>query len=71
MPLTSPRTPKRVIKRKSAQLINSILSDSEARAPIFGLNSPMYFKDYQVAVKTGTTQDYRDGWIIGYTPFVS
>lgn len=65
------RTPKRVIKRKSAQLINSILSDNEARAPIFGLNSPMYFKDYQVAVKTGTTQDYRDGWIIGYTPFLS
>jgi len=28
----------------------------------------MYFKDYQVAAKTGTTQNYRDGWIIGYTP---
>lgn len=30
----------------------------------------MYFKDYQVAAKTGTTQDYRDGWIIGYTPSI-
>ena len=63
-------TPKRVLSKKSARLINDILSDNKSRAPMFGLNSVMYFKDYQVAAKTGTTQDYRDGWIIGYTPSI-
>jgi len=35
---------------------------------MFGANSSLYFKDYQVAVKTGTSEDYRDAWTIGYTP---
>jgi penicillin-binding protein 1A len=30
----------------------------------------MYFENYQVAAKTGTTQDFKDGWIIGYIPSV-
>lgn len=63
-------TPKRVLEKKAANLINSILSDNEARTPIFGPRSPLYFPDYQVAAKTGTTQDFRDGWIIGYTPSI-
>jgi len=65
------KTPKRVLEKKSARLINDILSDNEARAPIFGLRSPLYFENYQVAVKTGTTQDYRDGWTLSYTPSLS
>ncbi|MFH1401668.1 MAG: transglycosylase domain-containing protein [Parcubacteria group bacterium] len=64
------RTPQRVLPIAPTQLINNILSDNEARAPMFGLNSSLYFKDYQVAVKTGTTQDYRDAWVIGYTPSI-
>ena len=35
-----------------------------------GLRSPMYFDQYQVAAKTGTTEGYKDGWIIGYTPSI-
>ncbi len=62
------KTLQRVLPIAPTQLINSILSDNEARAPMFGPNSSLYFKDYQVAVKTGTTQDYRDAWVIGYTP---
>jgi len=62
------KTLKRVIEREPCQLITSILSDNNARAPIFGYNSSMYFENYQVAAKTGTTQNYKDGWIIGYTP---
>ena len=62
---------KRVIESEPVNLINSILSDNEARAPMFGLNSPLYFKNYQVAAKTGTTQDYKDGWVVGYTPSLS
>jgi len=65
------KTPKRVLESKIAKLINDILSDNEARAPIFGLRSPLYFENEQVAVKTGTTQNYRDGWTIGYTPSLS
>ena len=65
------KTPKRVLESKIAGLINDILSDNEARAPIFGLRSPLYFENEQVAVKTGTTQNYKDGWTIGYTPSLS
>ena len=64
------KTPKKVLEPSVASLINNILSDNEARAPVFGSNPPMYFPDYQVAAKTGTTQDFRDGWIIGYTPSI-
>ena len=62
------KTPKRVLDRNPARLINDILSDNEARAPLFGWHSALYFEEYQVAAKTGTTQDYRDAWTIGYTP---
>ena len=57
--------PKRVLSSRSAQMITSILSDNEARSPMFGANSTIYFND-QTAVKTGTTQDYKDAWTIGY-----
>jgi len=62
------KTQIRVLEPKITDLINSILSDNEARAPIFGSRSYMYFDNYQVAAKTGTTQNAKDGWIIGYTP---
>jgi len=61
---------KRVLDTEVARLINSILSDNEARAPIFGLRSPLYFENFEVAAKTGTTEGYKDGWIIGYTPSI-
>jgi 1A family penicillin-binding protein len=60
--------PKLVINPEPVNLVNDILSDNEARSPIFGQRSAMYFENYQVAAKTGTTQNYKDGWIIGYTP---
>jgi len=64
------KNPKRILDIQTTRLINDILSDNEARAPIFGQRSILYFKDYQVAVKTGTTQEFRDGWTIGYTPSI-
>ncbi len=61
------KTQKRVLPIEPCRMINNILSDNEARAPMFGWNSALYFKDYQVAVKTGTTQNYQDAWTIGYS----
>lgn len=51
-----------------ANTITDMLSDNGARAPAFGENSALYIPERPVAVKTGTTQDTRDTWIIGYTP---
>jgi 1A family penicillin-binding protein len=56
----------RVVDKKYAQMINDILSDNQARAPVFGLNSPLYTPGFKTSVKTGTTQDFKDGWVIGY-----
>ncbi len=64
------KTPQRVLETNAVRLVNSILSDNNARAPMFGSSSLLYFRDFDVAAKTGTTQDYRDAWTIGYTPSV-
>ncbi len=54
------------------RVINSILSDPNLRAPLFGASLNLTtFKGYQVALKTGTTNDYRDAWVLGYTPFLT
>jgi len=52
-----------------AYLLTNILSDNAARTPAFGPSSWLNIKDHpHVAVKTGTTQNLRDNWTIGYTP---
>ncbi|MEK7108648.1 MAG: transglycosylase domain-containing protein [Patescibacteria group bacterium] len=60
-----------VIDSEVARTVNDILSDNDARVPLFAPNSPLYFPDRRVAAKTGTTQDYRDAWTIGYTPSIA
>lgn len=61
----------RVINAEIARKINSILSDNQARTPMFGPNNAFNIKDKNVAGKTGTTQDYRDAWTVGYTPSIA
>lgn len=63
-----PVTGKKVLTPEQAYLISSILFDSEARLLTFTPGSYLEFKDRQVAVKTGTTNDKRDNWAIGWTP---
>lgn len=58
----------KVIPEGVAFIISHILQDNNARTPAFGANSLLRVKDYPVSVKTGTTDDYRDNWTIGYTP---
>lgn len=64
------RAPKAVttpaLSPEGAYLISSILSDNAARAPIFG--STLTVPGRTAAVKTGTTDEQRDAWTIGYTP---
>lgn len=62
----------RVLDADIAQKINSILSDNVARTPIFGAHSPLAFPPgIIVAAKTGTTQNFRDAWTVGYTPSIA
>ncbi|MFZ2048894.1 MAG: transglycosylase domain-containing protein [Minisyncoccia bacterium] len=57
-----------VLSKETARNINSILSDNKARIPAYGENSALYIPSRPVAVKTGTTNDYKDAWIMGYAP---
>lgn len=61
------KTPKRILDPEAVDQLNDILSDDEARAPLFGIRGGLYVPGHQVAVKTGTTQEYKDAWAIGYT----
>lgn len=49
-------------------IISDILSDNQARTWAFGTGSTLEIPGYKVAVKTGTTNDKRDNWTVGYTP---
>ncbi|HEY4511097.1 MAG TPA: PBP1A family penicillin-binding protein [Candidatus Paceibacterota bacterium] len=60
----------RVLSEDVAMHISDVLSDDVARAPAYGRGSALAFAGREVAVKTGTTDDYRDAWIIGYSPSV-
>lgn len=60
--------PKKILEPQIARLISDILSSEDARAPIFGYKSYLYIEGIPAAAKTGTTQEYRDGWTVGYTP---
>ncbi len=66
----TPPPGKQVIRAEHAYLITSILSDNNARAWEFGYNSPLHLP-FPAAAKTGTTNDFRDNWTMGYTPDIA
>ncbi len=62
------RTPAaRAIDPRIAYILTDILSDNQARTPAMGANSVLRLP-FAAAVKTGTSNDYRDNWTLGYTP---
>lgn len=60
--------PKQVLDRQAALKVVDILSDNNARAYVFGAQSALVLPDRPVAAKTGTTNDWHDGWTMGFTP---
>jgi 1A family penicillin-binding protein len=58
----------RVLSRETAFLISHMLLDNNARSAAFGVGSNLVIPGKAVSVKTGTTDDLRDNWTIGFTP---
>ena len=63
-----PQQGEEVVDKEHVRTLTSILTDDDARAPLFGRGSVLTLPGRPVAAKTGTTNDYRDGWLMGYTP---
>ncbi len=67
-PVDGKRNGDKVLSEDTAFLISHILSDNNARSAAFGSNSILNVPGKTVSVKTGTTNNLRDNWTIGYTP---
>lgn len=67
-PPKSPIFGKKVLSSDVTFIISDILADNNARIQEFGPNSELKVEGKHVSVKTGTTNDFRDNWTIGYTP---
>lgn len=65
------KEPNQVISRDAVKTLSNVLSDNNARIPTFGSNSALHIPGFQVAAKTGTTNNNRDAWLIGYTPNIA
>jgi penicillin-binding protein 1C len=59
--------PQQVLDSGVAYIVSDILADNKARSLAFGLNSPLAIPNARVSVKTGTTDNKRDNWTVGYT----
>jgi len=62
--------PREVMEKNSALTVSDILADNVARTPTFGANSVLRIAGRDIAVKTGTTNNNRDAWTVGYSPSV-
>jgi 1A family penicillin-binding protein len=58
----------RVLEENIADMVTDVLSDDVARTPLWGARGLLYFGNRDVAGKSGSTNNLRDAWIMGYTP---
>jgi len=63
----SPKNKVKAVSEETAFILTDILSDNQARTAAFGPNSLLNIPEKKVAVKTGTSNDLRDNWAIGFT----
>lgn len=66
VPPSSPIFGEKVLPSGVSFIMSNILSDPNSRLIEFGSNTPLKIKNYPISVKTGTTNDFRDNWTIGY-----
>ncbi len=65
------QSPDQVIGANIAETISDILADNVAKMPAYGVSSPLFFANKHIASKTGTTNNFKDAWTIGYTPEIA
>ena len=65
------KKPEQAIPSSVARQISTMLSNNEARVPAYNPVNPLTFPGYDVAAKTGTTNESRDAWTVGFTPSVA
>jgi peptidoglycan glycosyltransferase len=68
--VSDPEPGQQVLKPDHVAIISNMMSDDTARKPVWGLDSKLKLSR-PAAVKTGTSNDWRDAWAVGYTPYVT
>jgi membrane peptidoglycan carboxypeptidase len=67
-PQSNIQTKKTVAEKKYVQLVHTIISDRLTGVNQFGLKGNLNIEAKEYGLKTGTSRDFHDSWVVGYTP---